>query len=117
MNQRIEDFTAATINGLITRLDAPHDTEGKAHRESELDALYSVLEVLARTTQRAESDPRHSAISYCRDQVHRAHDLIHEVDTEASASVLREMLLSAHYRMASESEYGPDTHNLSEKEE
>lgn len=96
---RIEDLLPATIEGVAERLLTSHTFEELVYRESEMDALFTLVDIAIKTARHGneigpQPDPTLPIASpdlyRLRDLIFSAHDLTHDDQTEQAASLLRE---------------------------
>lgn len=88
---RIEDDSEETIVSLVERLAQSGSEEQGVYRESEIDAVYNIVDLKFRElTPRDPSALKAAAQNL--ELVRKAHDLVHEGQTVQAAQVLQEWL-------------------------
>jgi hypothetical protein len=86
----VENFSDLTIQTLADRLHRSHGDEQCIYRESELDELWRLLDIAARSHDSTADLERLRAL---RDIVHRAHDCVGmDARPQEAAAILREAL-------------------------
>jgi hypothetical protein len=86
----VEDYSAATLLNLIAHLDVSSSFEHCIYRESELDAVWRLLDIALERGDGAAL-PRERLLAL-REAVQQAHDLAaDERPTEAAARLQREL--------------------------
>ena len=97
--ERIENLLPATIEGVAERLLTSHTFQELVYRESEMDALFTLVDIAIKTARHGNEigpppDPTQLIASpdlyRLRDLIFAAHDLTHDDQREAAASLLRE---------------------------
>lgn len=96
---RIEDLLPGTIEAVAGRLLTSSTFEELVYRESEMDALFTLVDIAIKTARHGNEigpppDPSLAIASpdlyRLRDLIFSAHDLTHEDEREAAAALLRE---------------------------
>lgn len=95
---RIEDLLPATIEGVADRLLTSRTFEELVYRESEMDALFTLVDIAIKTARHGNEigpppDPALLIASpdlyRLRDLIFAAHDLTHEDQQDEAAALLR----------------------------
>lgn len=95
----IEDLLPVTIEGVAARLLQSSTFEELVYRESEMDALFTLVDIAIKTARHGNQigpPPEPTALIASpdlyrlRDLIFEAHDLTHEDQVEKAASLLRE---------------------------
>jgi hypothetical protein len=95
----IENLLPATIEGVAARLLTSQTFEELVYRESEMDALFTLVDIAIKTARHGNEigpppSPDALVISpdlyRLRDLIFEAHDLTHDDQVERAAALLRE---------------------------
>jgi hypothetical protein len=88
----VQDYTPATLRAVVTQLEGSTTVDHLVYRESELDALWSLLDVEVRRAQaRGENEARMQELRELFDAATDAHNLVGADDPEAAARRLRQV--------------------------
>ncbi len=88
----IQDYTPATLQAVIAQLECSTAVDHFVYRESELDALWSLLEVALRAARQRRAPAAEVArLERLFQAVREAHDLVAAEAPLAAASRLREV--------------------------
>lgn len=89
----IQDYTPATLQAVIAQLECSTSVDHFVYRESELDALWSLLEVALRTARHQRAPGAELArLERLFQAVREAHDLVAAEAPMAAAACLREVV-------------------------
>lgn len=89
----VQDYAPATLRAVVAQLEGSTSLDHLVYRESELDALWSLLELeLRRARQQGESEQRIQEIGRLFDAAKDAHDLVAAEDPAAAARRLRQVV-------------------------
>lgn len=89
----IQDYTPATLQAVIAQLECSTAVDHFVYRESELDALWSLLEVALRTARQQRAPATEVArLERLFRAVQEAHDLVAAEAPLAAAACLREVV-------------------------
>src|SRR5262245_37070952 len=89
----IQDYSPATLRAVVAQLEGSTSLDHLVYRESELDALWSLLErELRRARQDGESEPHLQELRTLFDAAQAAHDLVGADDPAAAARRLRDVV-------------------------
>ena len=95
----IEDLLPATIEGVAARLLTSTTFEELVYRESEMDALFTLVDIAIKTARHgnqigpppsSEAPIASPDLYRLRGLIFEAHDLTHEDQVEKAAALLRE---------------------------
>ncbi|HLZ70103.1 MAG TPA: hypothetical protein VKV26_09390 [Dehalococcoidia bacterium] len=86
----VEDYGEATLRNLVAHLDVSNSFEHCVYRESELDAVWRLLDIALERGDGAVL-PRERLLAL-RDAVHEAHDLAADEKPHEAAARLRALL-------------------------
>jgi len=88
----VQDYSPATLQAIVARLEGSTSVDHLVYRESELDALWSLLDLAVRRAQRNhESEARLQELRVLFDAAQDAHDLVGADDPSAAARRLRDI--------------------------
>ena len=97
--ERIENLLPATIEGVAERLLTSHTFQELVYRESEMDALFTLVDIAIKTARHGNTigpppDP-HALLASpdlysMRDLIFAAHDMTHDDRTAEAADLLRQ---------------------------
>ncbi len=89
----VQDYTPATLQAVIAQLERSTSVDHFVYRESELDALWSLLEVALRTARQQRAPAAEVAhLERLFQAVREAHDLVAAEAPLAAAARLREVV-------------------------
>ncbi|MGH2588676.1 MAG: hypothetical protein ACRDJE_27440 [Dehalococcoidia bacterium] len=89
----VQDYSASTLQAIVAQLERSTSVDHLVYRESELDALWSLLDLEVRRAQRRqESEPRLRELRRLFDAAQDAHDLVGADDPSAAARRLRDIV-------------------------
>jgi len=88
---QVTELTAATLTGIAERLDVATTFEDQIYRESEIDALWTLVDIQVRQAELAGPDGADRLARWVdlRERLWTAHDLIPEGRCRESATILR----------------------------
>ncbi len=89
----VQDYSPATLRAVVVQLEGSTSVDHLIYRESELDALWSLLELELRSAQQHGSDTHqvHQLQRLC-DAAKAAHDCVAAEDPAAAAIRLRQVV-------------------------
>lgn len=87
---QVTELTPETLTGIADRLDVATSFEDQIYRESEIDALWTLVDVQVRQAEVKGSAERARWVGL-RERLWTAHDLIPEGRCRESAEILREI--------------------------
>lgn len=87
----VESLTAETITAVADRVARATTFEDLIYRESEIDALWSLADIAARTAELDNASDK-DRWAKLRERLWEAHDLVPEGRCTESAAVLRETI-------------------------
>ena len=89
----VQDYTPATLRAVVAQLEGSTSVDHLVYRESELDALWSLLEhEVRRAQQDGASEPHLQELRRLFDAARDAHDLVAAEDPGAAALRLRQVV-------------------------
>lgn len=90
---QVTELTPQTFTGIAERLDAATTFEDQIYRESEIDALWTLVDIQVRQAELAGHDGAEALATWVglRERLWTAHDLIPEGRCRESAAILREL--------------------------
>ncbi len=97
--ERIENLLPATLEGVADRLVTSHTFQELVYRESEMDALFTLVDIAIKTARHGNTigpPPVPGALLASpdlytmRDLIFAAHDMTHDDQTVEAAGLLRE---------------------------
>lgn len=88
---QVTELTPAVLLGIAERLDAATSFEDQIYRESEIDALWTLVDIQVRQAELATDDVALERWRGLRARLWVAHDLVPEGRCAEAATILREL--------------------------